>query len=98
MGEGFAIDSVTLNSRDTVLITLPVGTDTFAINTIVKNYDDQYVVVRDGGLKRETEIWVYSGRAGEEAKRNDPSHRCSRAIVAIYSDRSSRGNPLRSLL
>lgn len=69
MGEGFAIDSVSLNSRDTVLITLPVGTDTFAINTIVKNYDDQYVVVRDGGLKRETEIWVYSGRAGEEAKR-----------------------------
>lgn len=69
MGEGFAIDSASLNSRDTVLITLPVGTDTFAINTIVKNYDDQYVVVRDGGLKRETEIWVYSGRAGEEAKR-----------------------------
>lgn len=69
LGEGFVLDSLTLNTQDTVLVQLPLGTDTFAIHTIVKNYDDQYVVIRDGGLSRETEIWVYSGRAGEEAKR-----------------------------
>lgn len=68
MGDGWGLDSLTLNSQDTVFIPLAYTVDTFAINTVVKAYDDQYVIIRDGGLESATTLWVYSGRPGDPAK------------------------------
>lgn len=64
----FFLDSLTLNSADTIRVTLPYDATVLGLTNIEKNYDDQYVVVRDGGVEIPTTIWCYSGRAGEQVK------------------------------
>lgn len=64
----FFLDSLTLNSADTLHVSLPYDATELGLTGIEKNYDDQYVVVDDGGVNKITTIWVYSGHADEVAK------------------------------
>lgn len=66
--DAFLLDSLTLNSADTLHVSLPYDATELGLSGIDKNYDEQYVVVDDGGVSKITTIWVYSGRAGEVAK------------------------------